>query len=89
MICPEKCLPGHYFKDFVYTGDYLQYLKGIIEIIGKLNRGVIIGRRANYIHPAKGRFSVRVIAPRDIRVKNVAFFRRLSPWDILPAWPAT
>ena len=60
-------------KDYVYTGDYLQYLKDIIEVIGKLNHGVIIGRGANFILPAKGRFSVRVVAPLDIRVKNVAF----------------
>jgi cytidylate kinase len=60
-------------KDYVYTGDYLQYLKDIVEIIGKMNRGVIIGRGANFILPAKGRFSVRVVAPLDIRIKNVAF----------------
>jgi len=60
-------------KNYVYTGDYLQYLKDTIEIIGKMNSGVIIGRGANFILPAKGRFSVRVVAPRDIRVKNVAF----------------
>ena len=60
-------------KNYVYTGDYLQYLKDIVDIIGKMNSGVIIGRGANFILPAKGRFSVRVVAPRDIRVKNVAF----------------
>lgn len=60
-------------KNYVYTGDYLQYLKDIVEVIGKMNRGVIIGRGANFILPAKGRFSVRVVAPMDIRVKNVAF----------------
>ncbi len=60
-------------KNYVYTGDYLQYLKDIFDIIGKINRGVILGRGANFILPAKGRFSVRVIAPMDIRVKNVAF----------------
>ena len=60
-------------KNYVYTGDYLQYLKDVVEIIGKMHRGVIVGRGANFILPAKGRFSVRVIAPMDIRVKNVAF----------------
>ena len=60
-------------EDYVYTGDYLQYLRDIVDVIGKMNRGVIIGRGANFILPAKGRFSVRVIAPLDIRVKNVAF----------------
>lgn len=60
-------------KDYVYTGDYLQQLKDIVDIIGKMNRGVIVGRGANFILPTKGRFSIRVVAPRDIRIKNVAF----------------
>lgn len=60
-------------EDYVYTGDYLQYLRDIVEVIGKMNHGVIIGRGANFILPAKGRFSIRIIAPLDIRVKNVAF----------------
>lgn len=59
--------------NYVYTGDYLQYLKDVVEVIGKIGHGVIIGRGANFILPAKGRFSVRVVAPMDIRVKNVAF----------------
>jgi cytidylate kinase len=59
--------------NYVYTGDYLQYLRDVVEIIGKISRGVIVGRGANFILPAKGRFSVRVVAPMDIRVKNVAF----------------
>ncbi|MEN8244152.1 MAG: cytidylate kinase-like family protein [Thermodesulfobacteriota bacterium] len=60
-------------KNYVYTGDYLQYLKDTVEIIGKINNGVIVGRGANFILPYKGQFSVRTMAPLDIRVKNVAF----------------
>jgi len=60
-------------KDYVYSGDYLQYLKDVVDIIGKMNKGVIVGRGANFILPAKGRFSIRVVAPRDVRIKNVAF----------------
>lgn len=60
-------------KDYVYTGDYVTYLKQQVEIIGKLGRSVIVGRGANFILPPKGRFSVRVMAPLDIRIRNVSF----------------
>ncbi len=59
-------------KDYVYTGDYLTYLKQQIEAISKIGRGVIVGRGANFILPPKDRFGIRVFAPLDIRVKNVA-----------------
>ena len=60
-------------KHYVYTGDYVSFLKQQVEIIGKLGRGVIVGRGANFILPPKDRFSIRVIAPLDIRVRNVSF----------------
>ena len=60
-------------KNYVYTGDYVSFLKQQIEIIGKLGRGVIVGRGANFILPPKDRFSIRVIAPLDIRIRNVSF----------------
>ena len=31
-------------NDYVYTGDYISYLKQEIEIIGKIGGGVIVGR---------------------------------------------
>lgn len=60
-------------KDYVYTGDYVSFLKQEVEIIGKIGRGVIVGRGANFILPPKDRFSIRVIAPLDIRIRNVSF----------------
>ena len=60
-------------KDYVYTGDYVSYLKQQVEIIAKLGRGVIVGRGANFILTPKDRFSIRVIAPLDIRVRNISF----------------
>jgi len=65
-------------KDYVYTGDYVSYLKQEIEIIGKIGGGVIIGRGANFILSPKDRFSIRVIAPLDIRVRNVSFRHGIS-----------
>lgn len=60
-------------KDYVYTGDYVSFLKQQVEIIGKLGRSVIVGRGANFILPPKDRFSVRVMAPLDTRIRNVSF----------------
>lgn len=60
-------------KNYVYTGDYVSFLKLQVEIIGKLGRGVIVGRGANFILPLKDKFSIRVIAPLDIRIRNVSF----------------
>ncbi len=65
-------------KDYVYTGDYVSFLKQEVEIIGKIGRGVIVGRGANFILPLKDRFSVRVIAPREIRIRNVSFKNAVS-----------
>ena len=65
-------------KDYVYTGDYVSFLKQEVEIIGKIGRGVIVGRGANFILPPKDRFSVRVIAPREIRIRNVSFKNAVS-----------
>ena len=60
-------------KNYVYTGDYVSFLKQQVEIIGKLGQGVIVGRGANFILSPKDRFSIRVIAPLDIRIRNVSF----------------
>lgn len=65
-------------KNYVYTGDYVSFLKQQVEIIGKLGKGVIVGRGANFILPPKDRFSIRVVAPLDIRIRNVSFRNAVS-----------
>ena len=65
-------------KDYVYTGDYVSFLKQEVEIIGKIGRGVIVGRGANFILPPKDRFSVRIFAPREIRIRNVSYKNAVS-----------
>jgi len=66
-------------KDYVYSGDYIHLLKQQVEIIGKIGKGVIVGRGANFILPPSTRFSIRVIAPLEIRVKNIALKFGVSP----------
>lgn len=60
-------------EQYVYSGDYVQHLKKIVSALGIIGRAVIVGRGANFIIPPEKRFAVRVVAPEEIRVKNVAF----------------
>jgi cytidylate kinase len=43
-----------------------------IGTIGKHGRAVIVGRGANFILPPEGIFRVRILAPLEMRVQNVA-----------------
>ncbi|MFH1981529.1 MAG: cytidylate kinase-like family protein [Pseudomonadota bacterium] len=51
---------------------YLQHLMRVVGAIGKHGRAVLVGRGANFILPPEMRFRVRVIAPREDRIKNVS-----------------
>jgi len=51
---------------------YLRHLMRIIGAIGKHGRAVVIGRGANFILPPEQTLRIRVVAPRKIRVQNVA-----------------
>ena len=60
-------------KKYAFTGSYLDKLKQAVHLIADLGKGIIVGRGANFILPPQGRFSIRVVAPLDVRVRNVAF----------------
>jgi cytidylate kinase len=45
----------------------------MVNSLGIIGRAVIVGRGANFILPPEKRFAIRIIAPEEIRVKNVAF----------------
>jgi cytidylate kinase len=59
-------------EKYLYPGDYLRHLMRVVSTISRHGRAVIVGRGANFILPPDKRFSVRVIAPLEVRVKNVA-----------------
>lgn len=59
-------------KRHLWPDRYLQHLLKVIGTIGNHGRAVIVGRGANLVLPPDKRLSVRVIAPLEIRVKNVA-----------------
>lgn len=57
---------------YLWPGLYLEHLMKIVHVIGKHGRAVIVGRGANFILPPQERFSVRVVAPLELRIQNVA-----------------
>jgi cytidylate kinase len=59
-------------RKYLYPGSYLRHLIRVVGTIANHGHSVIVGRGANFILPQEGRFSVRVIAPLEIRIKNVA-----------------
>ncbi|MGD9366724.1 MAG: cytidylate kinase-like family protein [Desulfobacteraceae bacterium] len=57
---------------YIHPSIYLDHLMRVIGTVGKHGQAVVVGRGANFIIPAKDRFAVRVIAPLDLRIENVA-----------------
>ena len=59
-------------EQYIYPGIYMQHLLKVVSTIGKHGCAVIVGRGANFILPPDERFSVRIIAPLEKRIQNVA-----------------
>ena len=57
---------------------YMKHLMKVVGTIGRHGGAVMVGRGANFILPPERRLSVRVIAPREWRVHNVAEAFELS-----------
>jgi cytidylate kinase len=68
----EDFISSLYKNQYLYPGIYMEHLLKVISTIAKHGRAVIVGRGANFILPPEERFSVRVIAPLEIRIQNVA-----------------
>ena len=66
---------------YVYSGDYLHHLNKIVSALGIIGRAVIVGRGANFILSPEKRFAIRVVAPEEVREKNVAFHFGVSIVD--------
>ena len=56
----------------LWPDQYLHHLMKIVGTIGKHGGAVIVGRGANFVIPQSRLLRIRVIAPRDMRVTNVA-----------------
>jgi cytidylate kinase len=65
----------------LWPGLYLEHLMKVIGVMGKHGRAVIVGRGVNFIIPPAERFSVRVIAPLNTRVQNIASAFNMNKTD--------
>ena len=59
-------------KQYLYPGLYLEHLMKEVCTVSEHGRAVIEGRGANFILPPAKRFSVRMVAPLDVRIQNIA-----------------
>ena len=60
-------------KEYVHPDQYLCYLKEYVSTLGHIGKAVIVGRGANFILPKEKQFAIRVTAPLETRIKNVAY----------------
>jgi cytidylate kinase len=60
-----------YKSQYLYPGIYMEHLLKVVNMIANHGNAVIVGRGANFILPPDERFSVRVVAPLEIRIQNV------------------
>ena len=58
-------------KNYLHPDLYLEHLMKVINSIAKHGNAVIVGRGANFILPPESRFSIRVVAPPQVRINNI------------------
>lgn len=75
----ESVLQGAY----VDASDYLKALLEVIYSISQLGGVVVVGRGSNFILGHERGFHIRVVAPREVRVRNLAERERLAERDAL------
>jgi len=74
----EDFISSLYKNQYLYPGIYMQHLLKVVHTIADHGRAVIVGRGANFILPPQERFSVRIVAPLEIRIQNVAHAYKVS-----------
>jgi cytidylate kinase len=74
----EDFISSLYKNQYLYPGIYMQHLLKVVHTIADHGRAVIVGRGANFILPPEERFSVRIVAPLEIRIQNVAHAYKVS-----------
>ena len=75
----ESVLQGAY----VDASDYLKALLEVIYSISQLGGVVVVGRGANFILGHERGFHIRVVAPREARLRNLAEREGLAARDAL------
>ncbi len=75
----EDFLASFLEREYLYPGTYLRHLVNIVTAIGVHGHAVIVGRGGNFILPPEERFSVRFVAPEEVRIRNIAERFGVSP----------
>jgi cytidylate kinase len=65
----------------VDAGDYVKALLEVIYSISELGGVVVVGRGANFILGHDRGFHIRVVAPREVRVRNLVTREGMSEHD--------
>lgn len=68
----EDWISSMVLERHLWPDEYSQHLMNAIGAIGRHGRAVIVGRGANFILPPEKRFAVRIVAPLEWRVANIA-----------------
>jgi len=68
----EDWISSLVYERHLWPDQYLQHLMKVIATIGRHGRAIIVGRGANFVLPPEKRFRVRIVAPQELRVQNVA-----------------
>ena len=55
----------------MWPDEYIRHLTKVVGTIGKQGNAIIIGRGGQFILPPEETFRVRLIAPREVRIRNV------------------
>lgn len=77
----ESMLQGSY----VDASDYVKGLLEVIFSISQLGGVVVVGRGANFVVGHDHGFHIRVVAPREVRVRHLVEREKLSERDALRA----
>lgn len=71
MFGVEDLIASFMLDYYLWPGMYLEHLESVVRAIGNSGKAVVVGRGANFILPAEKRFSLRVVAPMEVRVQNI------------------
>jgi len=55
----------------MWPDEYIRHLTKVVGTIGKQGNAIVIGRGGQFILPPDETFRVRLIAPREVRIRNV------------------
>jgi cytidylate kinase len=67
----DTWLDSLFRTNHMWPDEYVRYLTKVIGTIGKQGNAIIIGRGGQFILPPDETFRVRLIAPREVRIRNV------------------